>query len=153
MARAVPSCAKPGKLGDRWLGVIPIAQGAVIGGVLVQLIALERRTNGALLTACIARLEEDGPTERVAWPKLQLKGQDDSGTSYRMNGGNGIGSQSDWHVEYGLVGELPEGARRLAITATELYWEDLSSGMVEGSTTGAWTFAVDLSRELPARMA
>ncbi len=72
---ALPPRTRPGKLGDRWLGAIPIAQGAVIGDVLVQLIALERRTEGAVLTARISRLEElvlTEPSEHLPWPKLRL---------------------------------------------------------------------------------
>ena len=152
----LPPRIKPAKIGHRWLGVIPIAQAAVIGDeVLVQLIALERRAHGAIVTARLSRLEElilTEPRGDVPWPKLQITAQDDVGTTYRVDGGYGNGSQSDWDVEYGLRGAFPGAARRLELTINELRWEDLPSGTVESRTTGAWRFTVDLTLEHPARM-
>lgn len=153
---ALPPRTKPAKVGNHWLGVIPVAQAARINDeVLVQLVSLEHRDGGGILNVRISRLDEmplTSPPDEIPWPFLELSARDDLGSEYRADGGAGTGSQADWKVEFGLTGQSLAGARRLDITITGLRWEDLASGTVLSRTPGTWTFSVDLTTALPAQM-
>ena len=151
----LPARRTPGLVGRHWLGIIPVAQATVIGDALVQILSLERRSNGALLAVRISRLNEivlTGPTDHVPWPQLHLTAHDDLGKVYKVDGGAGGGSQSEWNLEYGVVSAIPSNASRLNLTVSELQWEEMSTGETEPGETGNWVFSVDLTREVPARL-
>jgi len=142
--------------GRRLLGVIPIAQAAAADRLHIILAAIERFDRYAILTVHLSLATGYPHLRREAgrsiWPMSGISAVDDLGTKYTVASHGGIGGGATYRLECEIKPAIPDRARRLSITIERIAWEDLDDGLAGDVTTGPWTFEVDLTKQLDARL-
>ena len=150
----LPDVFRAGSLGDRYLGVIPIAQSIAIDATLVILVAIERCSSRSLILLRMPRrhpVDPQSPLGGEPWPSLALAATDDVGTSYRVTNIGGRGTDTDYLLEFAMAPTIPDEAQGLEIVIDRLSWADVSTWEYTQTFTGPWRFTVDLSSGTPAR--
>jgi hypothetical protein len=125
--------------------VVGVARNVVAAGLTVELLAIERRAQGAVLY-WRARSDREGMLLSA-----DVSISDDRDTPYHVIRGNGGGDSHAWEGQTIVLPAPPAGAR-LMITILSFGPNDQMPMLPDFPTehvTGPWTFEIDLPPEPP----
>ena len=131
----VPQLAIPP---SRLVGVVAVSQVAEVAGVTVELLAIEVREGGALITW---RARADRAVGLLI-PRVSIT--DDQGTEYRAFGESGGGDERCWSGEIAVIPPPPPGVT-LTVDIASLGANEqmrMPGWMPMEPVSGPWTFTV-----------
>ena len=131
--------------------VVPIGQSQTRGATKLTLASLELYNDGSRLVYSIRRPRAEEPKSLLerslmyGFPRTLWEVADDRSRVYTIARDGGGGGGAEWRFEAVIEPAIPDEAKQLTLTCSQVHWEAHGVGTRSRTQAGPWRFEIPLT--------